>query len=123
MAFCTAINCMDGRVQLPVITYLQKRFNAEYVDTISEPGPNKILADQENTTLIDSIFNRLAISVDKHKSIGVAVVGHHDCAGNPAGKDEQIIHVKKSVDFLRNKYGGVEIIGVWVDDEWKVREI
>ncbi|MHC5086790.1 MAG: carbonic anhydrase, partial [Planctomycetota bacterium] len=26
MSFCTAINCMDGRVQLPVIPFLQNRF-------------------------------------------------------------------------------------------------
>ena len=36
--FATAINCMDGRVQLPVIKFLQERFKAEYVDIISEPG-------------------------------------------------------------------------------------
>ncbi|MHC5172739.1 MAG: carbonic anhydrase, partial [Planctomycetota bacterium] len=24
MSFCTAINCMDGRVQLPTITFLKK---------------------------------------------------------------------------------------------------
>ena len=40
MSFCTAINCMDGRVQLPVIRFLQERFKVDYVDVISEPGPN-----------------------------------------------------------------------------------
>lgn len=37
---------MDGRVQLPVIKYLQDRFKVQYVDTITEPGPNLILAEQ-----------------------------------------------------------------------------
>jgi len=41
MEFCTAINCMDGRVQIPVISFLEERFNARYVDVISEPGPNR----------------------------------------------------------------------------------
>ena len=36
--FCTVINYIDGRVQLPVIRYLQKRFDAEYVDSITEAG-------------------------------------------------------------------------------------
>ncbi len=48
MSFCTTINCMDGRVQLPVIKYLQKHFNVDYVDSITEPGPNLILAKQTN---------------------------------------------------------------------------
>ena len=38
MCFCTAVNCMDGRVQLPVTSYLQERFNVEHVDSITEPG-------------------------------------------------------------------------------------
>jgi hypothetical protein len=44
MAFCTAVTCMDGRVQLPVNAYLRERFGADFVDTITEPGPNAVLA-------------------------------------------------------------------------------
>ena len=45
MEFCTAINCVDGRVQVPVINYLKKRFKVDYVNVVSEPGPSKILAE------------------------------------------------------------------------------
>ena len=75
---------MDDRVQLPVIKYLQKRFDAEFVDSITEPGPNFILSEQRDSVSIQSILERLRISIERHKSIGIAVVGHHDCAGNPA---------------------------------------
>ncbi len=36
--FATAINCMDGRVQLPVIAYLKSKYVVDYVDAITEPG-------------------------------------------------------------------------------------
>jgi hypothetical protein len=36
---------MDGRVQLPVIDYLRKRFGVEHVDSVIEAGPNLILAE------------------------------------------------------------------------------
>jgi len=114
---------MDGRVQLPVIQYLQNRFRVQFVDTITEPGPNRILSERDNATLIQSILTRLQISVEKHQSTGVAVVGHHDCAGNPAPKDQQISHIRKAVEFLRQQYAGTEIIGLWVDENWKVNEI
>lgn len=123
MRFCTAINCMDGRTQLPVIRYLQQRFEAEHVDAITEPGPNLILSQQKNRGAIQSILERLEISIGRHKSLGVAVVGHHDCAGNPAPKDEQIKHVQKAVQFLQKQYEDVEIIGLWVNDKWEVREV
>ena len=35
MTFCTAVNCMDGWAKLPVIKYLQDRFNVEHVDSIT----------------------------------------------------------------------------------------
>lgn len=39
--FVTAINCMDGRVQEPVIKWMKEKYNATYVDMITEAGPNK----------------------------------------------------------------------------------
>ena len=123
MKFCTAINCMDGRVQLPVIKFLQWRFNAEYVDMISEPGPNLILAKQNNTQLVESIMARVDISVNKHGSVGLAVVGHYDCAGNPATKEEQITQVNEAIKHLRTTYHDLEMIALWVDEHWNVHEI
>ena len=123
MPFCTVINCMDGRVQLPVIKYLQKRFDAEYVDSITEPGPNLILSEEKNTVLIQSIFKRLKISIEHHHSLGVAVVGHHDCAGNPSPKVEQIKQIKKAIQLIRHQYENTEIVGLWVDENWEVHEL
>ncbi len=36
--FVTAINCMDGRVQIPVIEYLKNNYGINYVDMITAPG-------------------------------------------------------------------------------------
>jgi hypothetical protein len=114
---------MDGRVQLPVIGYLRRRFNVDFVDSITEPGPNIILAKQQPGVLVNSIMERLRISIEKHKSAGLAIVGHHDCAGNPAGKDEQVAHIGNAVEFVRQHYKNIETIGLWVDEKWKVNEL
>jgi len=123
MRFCTAINCIDGRAQLPVINYLQIRFDVEFVDTITEPGPNLILGEQTNGVLVQSILDRLKISVEKHHSVGIAIVGHQDCAGNPASEEKQLQHIKNAMSFLGQHYDNVEIIGLWVDDAWNVNEL
>ena len=123
MGFCSVINCMDGRVQLPVIRYLQMRFNVDYVDCITEAGPDLILSESKDTIVIQSIFDRLEISIENHQSVGVAIVGHHDCAGNPAPKEEQIKHIQKAVELLRVQFENLEIIGLWVDENWKVQEV
>ncbi|HDZ23398.1 MAG TPA: hypothetical protein ENH70_02535 [Desulfobacteraceae bacterium] len=123
MEFYTAINCMDGRVQLPVITYLQERFDATYVDMITEPGPNCLLADRTDPALVESILNRVGISVKKHGSSGIAVVGHYDCAGNPNPEETQLTQTRKAVELLREEYPECDVIGLWVDEKWEVSEI
>ena len=123
MKFCTAVTCMDGRIQLPVIAYLQKRFNAEYVDLISEAAVNLVLSKQEETNVVESVLDRIRISVEVHGSVSIAIVGHYDCARNPTSREEQYQHTQDSINFIRNKYNQLEIIGLWVDENWKVNEI
>ncbi|MDZ7832835.1 MAG: carbonic anhydrase [Desulfobacterales bacterium] len=122
MSFCTVINCMDGRVQVPVISYLQDRFKADYVDSITEPGPNRVLAEDQNSAQVQSILDRLQISVEKHQSVGIAIVGHHDCAGNPAPKEKQLKHIEAAVTRIGRLYANVAVIGLWVDQDWVVHE-
>jgi len=120
MEFCTVINCMDGRVQLPVIQYMQKEYNVKYVDSITEPGPVGILANQNDASLVKSIFNRMDVSVYKHKSRLVAIAAHDDCAGNPLAEEKQMLQLKSSADLVKEKYPELKVIGLWVDMQWKV---
>ena len=114
---------MDGRVQLPVIRYLRERFGVEHVDSVTEAGPNQVLAERTDEDAVDSILRRVSISVDRHGSVGIALVGHHDCAGNPATAQEQRQHLASSIEFLRGRYPDLPIIGLWVDHDWQVREV
>jgi hypothetical protein len=64
-----------------------ERLGVDSVDSITEAGPNLNLAKRDNRVLVDSILERLRISSDRHQSVGVAVVGHQNCAGNSAPRD------------------------------------
>ena len=74
--FACVINCMDGRVQDAVKDYMKKSYGVDYVDTLTEPGPNKILADNSDLAIIENIKKRVEISVGHHGSKVVAIVGH-----------------------------------------------
>ena len=121
--FATAINCMDGRTQLPVFEYLKDNFAVDFVDMITEPGPNKILADDKDKTLVNSIRRRVEISVNKHQSKIIAVVGHYDCAGNPADKDEQEKQISIAINRIKQWNLGVELIGLWVDQSLSAAKV
>jgi len=114
---------MDGRVQLPVIFYLQKRFHADYVDTITEPGVNLILAESADKRLLERVLEKVDISVNAHNSVGLAVVGHHDCAGNPAGEEAQKEHIRTAIEKLRQLYPDLPVIGLWLGPGFGVEEL
>ncbi|MBC8478739.1 MAG: hypothetical protein ISR91_06635 [Candidatus Delongbacteria bacterium] len=123
MTFCTTINCIDGRVQLPVVQFLQKRFNALYVDSITEPGPVKLLATEQEGRAVASIFARVEVSLQHHDSVGIAIVAHHDCAGNPLPQAEQLLQLERAVTLTRDLWPRATIIGLWVDEQWQVSEV
>ena len=121
--FVTVINCMDGRVQKPVMEYMLSAYTADYVDVITEAGPNKILAENKDKAAIESIRGKVSISVQKHQSNVVAIVGHYDCAGNPAGEEIQKQHIRSAIECIKVWGFAVSVIGLWVSEEWKVEEI
>lgn len=117
--FATAINCIDGRTQLPVIEWMKKRFKVDFVDTITEPGPVKILAEKKDKNLLSWIKKKLEISVKKHNSKIVAIVAHFDCAGNPVSEKEQIQQLKKARKTLLSFGMKVKIVLLWINEKWK----
>lgn len=118
MSFCTVINCMDGRVQDPVNRYLRERFGVDYVDVITSAGPVRRVASGND----DPLMRRVDVSVLKHGSRGIAVVAHHDCAGNPRGEEDQRGQLRQAVSRLAESYPGLPVLGLWVDEHWVVSE-
>lgn len=121
--FVTAINCMDGRVQLPVIEFMKKNYQADFVDMITEAGPIKILAEAEDSAAVESIKRRVQASLEKHGSKVVAVIGHGDCAGNPNDKMMQMIQIAGSIGVVESWKLDVKVIGLWVGANWTASEV
>ena len=122
MSFYTAINCMDGRIQESVTNYIKKKYNVLFVDMITSAGPVKILSNKKIENL-EPIISCIDISLKQHKSKGIAIVAHYDCAGNPIPDEEQKKLLKKSVAFLSDKYINISVCGLWVDKNQKVEKL
>jgi len=120
--FACAINCMDGRVQDAVKNYMKENYEVDYVDMVTEPGPNKILAENSDSAVIENIKKRVEISVHHHGSKVIAIVGHFGCAGNPAEKEVQIEQLKKCKEKVELFGFSAEVILLWVEGDWKTVE-
>ncbi len=121
--FVTAVNCMDGRVQIPVIDYLKKKYGVDYVDMVTEPGPIKFVAENTDTAVVESIMSRVGISVNKHGSKTVAFIGHDDCAGNPVDRQTQEQQVRDCISRAKSWGFDIELIGLYVNKNWEVEPV
>jgi hypothetical protein len=79
--FATAINCIDGRVQTPLLDWVKLHLNVDYVDLITEPGPDGALV--LSTDIRARIFEKVSFSVKVHNPAAIAIAGHSGCIANP----------------------------------------
>lgn len=120
--FATAINCIDGRAQRPVSEWIRLQHGIDYVDTITQPGPEKVLT-QGPQPVIDAMRQNVAVSVTAHQSTLVAVAAHYQCAGNPVSDDEHKSQVRQACQVVAGWGFPVRVIGLWVNEWWQVELI
>jgi hypothetical protein len=122
MSFGTVVSCMDGRIQLPIINYLQERFGVDHIDNITEAGPVGVISEHPNGSQVKSIFRLIDISISSHASTGLAIVAHHDCVGNPVPDSVQKLQLQRCLEIFSERYTHFNIIGLWLDENWKIHE-
>ena len=116
----TCLNCMDGRVQLPVLNWIKERYKIDFVDVITEAGIDGILA---NERYIGEIIRSINVSIKLNKSNRIFIVGHHDCRGNPVEGNVHRKEIKESVKRLKTYWPHLEIVGLWVNNKWQVEVV
>ena len=120
--FGTALNCIDGRAQQPVLEWMKSHFKLDYVDVITEPGMDKVLSQwrlREHMRIKD----KLLISINAHNSNVVAIIGHYDCAANPVSDCEHIRDIVMSVNTIKSWQLPIMVVGLWVDKSSKVHMV
>ena len=120
--FACVINCIDGRVQEAVRTFMMKTYHVDYVDMITEAGPNKILYSGVHYNIVKNIEKRVGVSVIHHGSKVIAIVAHPDCGGNPADKNGQIEHLRGAKNIVESWGYKAEVVLLWVADDWTTVE-
>lgn len=112
---------MDGRIQRKVSDYLTTSFGVRHLDTITAAGLVKHLAVDTHQT--DALLSNLDMSTTAHGSRHVAIVAHHDCAGNAVADKTQRQQVASAVTWLSDRHPDLEVIGLWLGDNWIVERI
>lgn len=103
-------------MQLPVLNWIRKKYNIDFVDVVTAAGIDRLIASQDN---IGTIIKSVNISINTNKSTRIFIVAHHDCRGNPVDKKTHREHIIKSVKCLKSHWPELEIVGLWVNSHWQ----
>ena len=121
--FGTAINCIDGRTQEPVIDFMKEKYHIDGVDMVTFPGVDGIFSSRENTGDIERIRRAVSISIEKHHSSIITVIGHFDCAGNPGDKEHHSADIRMAVHEVSLWNFDAQVAGYYVNDKLQIEEV
>jgi hypothetical protein len=119
MNYGTVVNCIDGTIRLAVIEFLKFTWKVQWIVVTSEAAPEKVLSEHKDTQTIEHIHNNIRASLFNQSKKRLAVVSHYGCDINKSGEFEKKDMLRKAVDYLKSKYPGVEVMGIWVGKEGK----
>lgn len=89
---------------------------------VTFPGADGIFTGQHSEE-IALIKRAVWISIEKHGSRIVAVVGHHDCAGNPGDRKHHYSHIQKAVREVSSWNFPGHVVGLYVNDSRKIEQV
>ena len=121
--FGTAINCIDGRTHQVVIDYMKQKYNIDGVDMVTFPGADGIFSTVENSGEVSLIRRAVSISIERHGSRIIAVVGHYDCAGNPGDREHHYMHIRRAMREVSSWNFQAQVIGLYVNDKREIDEV
>lgn len=125
--FACAFTCIAGEITEAVIDFMRKEYGVDYIDLITEPGINRVLANSHSIPpiLLRRFKKSMEISVNKKESKIVAIAGHEGCLDNPHGKQVQTQHLeecRRTIESFGCK--GIEkIVLLWIRDDCKTVEV
>ena len=122
--FGTAINCIDGRTQEVVIDRMKQDYDVDGVDMVTFPGVDGIFSNkQRSEEIISQLRRAVSISIEKHGSRVIAVVGHHDCAGNPGDREHHHMDIRGAMHEVSSWNFPVQVVGFYVNEKREIEQV
>jgi hypothetical protein len=122
--FGTAINCIDGRTQEVVIDYMKQKYNIDGVDMVTFPGADGLFSNEQNLPEIVALIRRaVSISIERHGSQIIALVGHYDCAGNPGDREHHNKHIRRAMQEVSSWNLNTQVIGLYVNEKREIEVV
>ena len=101
---------------------MRRTYGVDYVDLITEPGPEWALTDPTRARVQAAIYRNARFSVEGHDAELIAVTAHDDCLGNDADSGTRLAQLRAAQHLVTGWDLGVDVIGLWVHMDGTVEE-
>lgn len=109
--FATVVTCIDGRIHGPLGEWIRDRLGVDYLDLITEPGADRMLATADPAALT-RLLDAVGVSRTAHGSGTLVLAGHADCAGNPVSEAEHHEQLRSAAARLAARLPDLRILAV-----------
>ncbi len=110
---CTAVVCMDGRIQDAAADFIRDHFDVDFVDTVTDAGPVGSLSGG-NEAISASLLRCVGISVQVNRSVGIAVAGHEGCAGHRVEEEQHRRDTVAAAAAVAAAFPDLEVVPLFV---------
>jgi hypothetical protein len=101
---------------------MREMLSVDFVDLITHPGVDGFVAGDPRAA--ERLLRAaVEISVQRHASPVLALVGHHDCAANPGSAEVHREQLLQGLRALQAWQLSVKLIAIWVNAEWQIEVV
>jgi hypothetical protein len=82
-----------------------------------------LFSNEQNSTEIALIRRAVSISIERHGSQIIALVGHYDCAGNSGDREHHNKHIRRAMQEVSSWNFNEEVIGLYVNEKREIEVV
>jgi carbonic anhydrase len=102
---------------------MKKNYNIDGVDMVTFSDAEGLSSNGDPSEEIAIITRAVSISIEKHGSRIIAVVGHYDCAGNPGDREHHYMHIRRAMREVSSWNLHAQVIRLYVNDKREIEEV
>jgi 5-(carboxyamino)imidazole ribonucleotide mutase len=121
MVECIVINCMDGYMQIPIVSYSKKHYGILNTYFLTIPKPSFLAPENHDSMLAKELLQHLSVLRLEYRLKTIALVTR-DEKGNET-KHAKLATLKKAVQTLAELHQGIRVVGLWMDSQGAIQEV
>jgi hypothetical protein len=118
---CIMINCMDGYMQLPIISYTDKHYGILHSWFLTVPKLSCLIAENPKSKPAQELPKSLPVLMLENKIKTVGLVSRDNTEGQTERSQQSLLNT--AVQSIAKLHRGIKVVGLWMDSKSVIQEV